>query len=635
MKNNDFDFINEKFNEAKIDIPKELDDKVEEKLKNATPKIIKFNQKTWFKTTVSLVASLALFVSALTFINGKTTENKVVPSVSTTPTASAFDTFESYDELQAYIKKNTKKDVSLYGLMYKSSTDKLAVDEELNEDVSSDTSVDNAQTYIQEKGVDEADVIKTYKGYIYTVSNDYDDENYVYLPIVNITKTMGKATEKASTIKLDKGYNVQEIYVYDDTLVAIETKGFYGSYYYDGLKSGDNDKSLTKAVVYDVSNPEQPKKLNSFTQSGNYSNSRMINDNLYLVTNYGIYYDRFISSEEYAPFVCKNDGENQTVSCNDIAYQPNSSSNDFVVVSAFDVQKGKQTGKTKAMLGWGMDVYCSLNNLYVYCSSFNAGEETEIAKISLDDGVDFVEKTSVKGSVESSYSFSENNGKLCVFTTVYNYDDNGRDKNYLYVLDENLKQIYKSKSFAENESIKAVKYIGDYAYVITYEQTDPLFVIDLKNVENPVFMGEVKISGFSEMLVDVGDNMLLGIGYSTHYGKEVGMEVTDGLKFALFDVSNPNEPKVLDSKEYKGYSSDVFYNPKALTVNANHGTYSVPFYDDYGKNGALVVSIKDKKIVENKNIKFSAEGYDVRISFVDDFYYLVDVENADVIPFKI
>ena len=55
--------------------------------------------------------------------------------------------------------------------------------------------------------------------------------------------------------------------------------------------------------------------------------------------------------------------------------------------------------------------------------------------------------------------------------------------------------------------------MGDTAYVITYEETDPLFVIDLSTPSDPQILGEVKISGFSTMLVPIDENTVLGIGY--------------------------------------------------------------------------------------------------------------------------
>ena len=49
-------------------------------------------------------------------------------------------------------------------------------------------------------------------------------------------------------------------------------------------------------------------------------------------------------------------------------------------------------------------------------------------------------------------------------------------------------------------------------YVVTFEQTDPLYTVDLSDPENPVTTGELKIPGYSAYLHPVADGRLLGIG---------------------------------------------------------------------------------------------------------------------------
>ena len=214
----------------------------------------------------------------------------------------------------------------------------------------------------------------------------------------------------------------------------------------------------------------------------------------------------------------------------------------------------------------------------------------------------------------------------------------GKENNYLYVFDSNLKQIYKSEAFASGESIKAVKYVDNYAYVITYENTDPLFIINLSNVKKPKFMGNVEVDGFSSMLVNVGGDQLLGVGYNTYFDDNT--ERTDGLKFVLFDVSDPLEPKVLDERVYRTVSSEAQYNPKALVENKEKGYYAVPVVNDKNtQKGAIVVSVKDGKIVEKENYtsklkKSSYGGMNTRVTYVGDYYYLLDNE-LDVSSFKL
>ncbi|WP_316609446.1 beta-propeller domain-containing protein, partial [uncultured Ruminococcus sp.] len=180
---------------------------------------------------------------------------------------------------------------------------------------------------------------------------------------------------------------------------------------------------------------------------------------------------------------------------------------------------------------------------------------------------------------------------------------NSFEVNNLYVLDSGLNQIGSVEGFAKDESIKAVRYMGDTAYVITYEETDPLFVIDLSTPSDPQILGEVKISGFSTMLVPIDGNTVLGIGYNTDNVYYTDMEVQDGIKIVTFDVSDKTNPKVLDTKVFKGYYSEVQNNPKALLVNTERNDFTIPFscygdgysnYDSY--SGVINFRISDGKI---------------------------------------
>ncbi|MBQ2569385.1 MAG: beta-propeller domain-containing protein, partial [Ruminococcus sp.] len=198
----------------------------------------------------------------------------------------------------------------------------------------------------------------------------------------------------------------------------------------------------------------------------------------------------------------------------------------------------------------------------------------------------------------------EYNGKLRVATTSRDSEQN--EINNLYVLDENLRQLGSVTGFAQNESIKAVRYINDTAYVITYEQTDPLFVIDVSDPSQPAIKGEVKISGFSTLLVPVDDNTLLGIGYHTTDITEgdAAMEMQDGVKIVTFDVSDKSDPKVLDTQIFENYYSAVQHDPKALLVNFERGDFTIPMSKqewtlDGWKNTSEALNFR----VENGKIK--------------------------------
>ena len=79
--------------------------------------------------------------------------------------------------------------------------------------------------------------------------------------------------------------------------------------------------------------------------------------------------------------------------------------------------------------------------------------------------------------------------------------------------------------------------MGERLYVVTFRQIDPLFVIDVSNVNAPVLLGELKIPGYSDYLHPINGTHLLGIG------KEATLEGrVQGMKLALFDASVPTKP---------------------------------------------------------------------------------------------
>ena len=629
MKNNDFEFIKQRFDAANVDIPDELDNRVQSKLNNVRPVKISFRQTNAFKAGMSIAACIAVFVMVITTINVSDIDYRI-KSGDTSP-VTQLQSFDSYDKVEKYIKKSEKKqkykDIAKGDAQVDTASPYIL--EYMEEYTATQKpNTDSAETYKQEKGVDEADIIKTNGSDIYYLNQSFDEKSGIDKRTINVIETKKGKSTLANTIELDDINSViEDMFVSDDKLV-VNCTSFFGSTVEEKIAGAD---SATKAIVYDISDVENPTEINSFEQSGYYTSSRLVGDTFYIVSSYSIN-----SSKNYVPLTCSGEGDSEKLNAKDIYYAKNGVGTNYIVVTALDVNTCETIGTTKAVLGCGGEVYGNKDYLYVYGSNYTDKEpNTTIAKISLKNGVEFCDYVKINGTVDSQYSFAEKDNHLCVFAT-----ETVKDKtyNYLYVLDSNLKQIYKSEPFAKGESIKAVKYVDDYAYVITYEQTDPLFIINLSNVKKPQFMGNVEIDGFSSMLVNVGDNQLLGVGYNTYFDNDV--EVIDGLKFVLFDVSNSLEPKVLDEKVYKDLSSDAQYNPKAFVENKEKGYYAVPIVNVNGtQKGAIVVSVKDGKIVEKENYKAKLQttsygGMNTRVTYIDDYYYVVD-NNLDVSSFEL
>jgi Beta propeller domain len=92
------------------------------------------------------------------------------------------------------------------------------------------------------------------------------------------------------------------------------------------------------------------------------------------------------------------------------------------------------------------------------------------------------------------------------------------------------------------EQVYAVQFVGSRAYVVTFRQTDPLYVIDVSNPLDPKTSGELLMPGFSDYLYPMGDKLLFGAGKDASDTGFLG-----GVKVALMDVSNPANPRVISS----------------------------------------------------------------------------------------
>ena len=102
-----------------------------------------------------------------------------------------------------------------------------------------------------------------------------------------------------------------------------------------------------------------------------------------------------------------------------------------------------------------------------------------------------------------------------------------------------LVEIGRSDSFGEDERIFSTRFIGDKGYVVTFRQTDPLFVLDLSDPADPHVVGELIIPGFSNYLFPLDDGHLFAIGRdATPEG------VVQGLALQIFDVTDPTRPEL-------------------------------------------------------------------------------------------
>jgi len=256
-------------------------------------------------------------------------------------------------------------------------------------------------------------------------------------------------------------------------------------------------------------------------------------------------------------------------------------------------------------------------------------QKTAIFKLAIMDGqVEYRCQGEVEGQVLNQFSMDEHNGYFRIATTSEGFWFNGpsNPKNNIYVLDENLRVAGQILGLAPTERIYSARFMGDRAYLVTFRQVDPLFVIDMKVPAAPKVLGELKIPGFSNYLHPYNENFLIGIGKEVSVTSEPSPGPIrpmvmppptrqQGVKIALFDVSNPAAPKevakyvvdrddsdspalrdhraVLFSREKNLLVIPVSYMPQYRIMIAQPGREIAP--PDQGWQGAFVFEISPEK----------------------------------------
>jgi hypothetical protein len=123
------------------------------------------------------------------------------------------------------------------------------------------------------------------------------------------------------------------------------------------------------------------------------------------------------------------------------------------------------------------------------------------------------------------------------------------------------------------ESLQSVRFDGTRGYAITFEQTDPLFTIDLTDPADPQQRGELEIPGWVYHMEPRGDR-LLALGFDQ--GNPEG-----SINVSLFDVADLDQPMLLSRVAFGGdwasFAEDQNRIHKAFTILDDIGLVLVPF----------------------------------------------------------
>lgn len=254
----------------------------------------------------------------------------------------------------------------------------------------------------------------------------------------------------------------------------------------------------------------------------------------------------------------------------------------ITTVTAFDMTSPEDFSSLCMSEGvYGMHVSPDAVYLAAYRSSLASDgyyTDTVIHKLGIAGGAPtYVASGRIPGTFwgDPAFLMGEHDGNLAAVTTTF---DRATPVHHLTVLHEAstdfelevVGQIPNS-SRAEpigkpGEQIYASRIVGNRAFIVTFRQIDPVYLVDLANPADPFIAGELEIPGFSSYLHPVTDSLLLGVGKDAV--TENGVPWFQGLNVRLFDVAVPSEMQVLADFGIgkRGTDSAVLWDPHAFTV---------------------------------------------------------------------
>jgi inhibitor of cysteine peptidase len=525
-------------------------------------------------------------------------------------------------------------------------------------------------TNVQVVGVDEMDTIKTDGRFIYQTryNVELNREEVVIIQAWPVDEVQAVLTFPAiadNECYLDEtkefciNESIQGLYVDNDSLIVISNRSVYTNYAYvqaSGDAPGETASTLpwfedwqndTLVRVYAKENNFA--LVDEYVFEGYMIGTRKINENLFVITS------KFISIEAQTllPRYSLND-EVTTTEYSNITYLRDTDPYGFTSLYGINLTT-KQVDDAHLLNSSSSTIYVSASNIYLLDQRYF---NTPRMAFFLDQGVDVEEPVSrvtrfaldgntitlasageFIGTPLNQFSLDEYQGYLRITTTEGWGDDTN---NRLIVMNENLTVVASLDNLGKpRERLQSTRFIGDRAYLVTFEMTDPFYVIDLSNPLNPVILGELEITGFSSYLQPLADNHILGIGFEADdQGQTLGM------KLAIYNVADPANPieesKALLLYEDFGWNfASVTYNHKDLLLDQSKSIIGFPFSSyDYSNNaytfntGYMVYSFADfilsqEAFIQHSNTTDMMNEMQKGL-FLDDYLYTVSRNEVGI-----
>ncbi|MEA3077939.1 MAG: hypothetical protein QOF60_2847 [Actinomycetota bacterium] len=493
---------------------------------------------------------------------------------------------------------------------------------------------DYSGTNVQEAGVDEPDIVKTDGRRLVTAVNGK-------LQVVDVESATPKVLGWLP-LAADGSYVEGQLLLSGDKVLVLSQAFDAVNYGGPAMKGGASVGGVmpypypgvaspprTKVTVVDISDPRSPKVTSELKFDGSMVAARMVDGVARVVLRssaptLGFTYpsgnqasvdiatesnkkvvagstlDDWLPKYSYdEPGNASAHAGGRIADCNDVSRPVKFSGLDTLTVVSVAADDPRP-GPGAAVLGAGELVYASPNNLYVTSTAWTPAEPspttqpaqpeqpaqpqrsgsttTEIHKFSIADKVrtKYLASGSIGGHLLNQFSLSEYKDDLRVAATT---DGAESTVSVLRQDGDVLTTAGSVGGLGKGERIYAVRFLGDRGYVVTFRQTDPLYVVDLSDGASPKVMGELKIPGYSAYLHPIGDHRLLGVGQAASDAGRV-----QGTQLSLFDVSDPANPKRLANAALDPSTSEAEYDHHAFLYWPKSGLAVVPI-QSYGGGG--------------------------------------------------
>jgi uncharacterized secreted protein with C-terminal beta-propeller domain len=443
----------------------------------------------------------------------------------------------------------------------------------------------------QETGVDEPDVTKT--------------DGHLLLVLRHSPAGLEVADVSGSSPHLDAFLALPQLGWSDELLLTGSYAVVIGSGQWRPYGAEPYAAPGSQAVVISLADPRAPTVVHTYTFEGQEVGARLIAGRVLVVLQgrpdlpwvhptagtsqaraAAISKNRAVISRsalsEWMPGV-RHSGSVRLASCAAALHPTVASGLDTVSVVSLDPTQSLP-GTEVTVVGDAGTVYASTTALYVATTSWSeqmapdqpyggpASATTDLAGFDLTDASlpRYLGSGVVPGTLIGQYALSAYGGYLRVATTTgyatpppnEGTPPAQQSDNVVSVLtprNGNLVTVGSVGNLGRGEKIYAVRFVGPLGYVVTFRQTDPLYIVDLSDPFHPVAEGQLGLTGYSSFLQPLGGSLLLGVGQ----GVDSNVRQT-GLQLSVFDVSNPSAPALRSRVDVTGANSTAESDPHAL-----------------------------------------------------------------------